>query len=61
VIVPAVTAAALRRPTRRRVVNGRTPGRTGVTVTALGFAAAPISNLYRPLAEPDALAAVNAA
>ncbi|WP_433893739.1 aldo/keto reductase [Streptomyces sp. CA-111067] len=47
--------------TRRREVNGSTLGRTGVTVTALGFGAAPIGNLYRPLAEPDALAAVNAA
>ncbi|SEG92189.1 D-threo-aldose 1-dehydrogenase [Actinacidiphila yanglinensis] len=48
-------------PIRRREVNSNPLGRTGVTVTALGFGAAPLGNLYRPLAAPDALAAVDAA
>lgn len=47
--------------TRCRAVKNNRLGRTGVTVTTLGFGAAPLGNLYRPLAEHDALAAVNAA
>lgn len=46
---------------RRFTVNSNPLGRSGVAVTALGFGAAPLGNLYRPLAEHDALAAVDAA
>jgi D-threo-aldose 1-dehydrogenase len=43
------------------MVSSSPLGRSGVTVTSLGFGGAPLGNLYRPLAESDALAAVNAA
>jgi D-threo-aldose 1-dehydrogenase len=42
-------------------VNTRPLGRTRVEVSTLGFGAAPLGNLYRPLPEDDALAAVDAA
>ncbi|NJP44773.1 aldo/keto reductase [Actinacidiphila epipremni] len=47
--------------TGRRVVHGTPLGRTGVAVGALGFGAAPLGNLYRPVPDGDAKAAVDAA
>ena len=39
----------------------RTVGRTGLTVTELGFGAASLGNLYQPVADVDARAAIDAA
>jgi len=53
--------ATLEQPNKRRHKAYQTLGRSSLALPRLGFGAAPIGNLYRPMPEPQAIAAVESA